>query len=114
MQARIEPVSTSNSLLGGNLAGNFLKKGPPRAILASKTRAASIAYKQIPCSTKQGIFLHEQGILSREQGILWLGGWVAEWLGRSHPWVTLVRVNLGADRGVDGRINLVSCIRRLG
>src|SRR5690242_8424177 len=32
-------------------------------------RAASTAYKQIPCSTEQGIFLHEQGILSREQGI---------------------------------------------
>jgi hypothetical protein len=59
-----------NSLLAGNLAGNFLKKGPPRAILASKTRAASTAYNQIPCSTEQGIFLHEQGILSREQGIL--------------------------------------------
>ena len=32
-------------------------------ILASKTRAASIAYKQIPCSTEQGIFWLEQGIL---------------------------------------------------
>src|SRR5258706_464241 len=42
--ARIEPVSTPNSLLAGNLAGNFLKKGPPRAILVSKTRAASTAY----------------------------------------------------------------------
>ena len=75
--AQIEPVSTSNSLLAGNLAGNFLKKGPPRAILASKTRVGSIAYEQIPCSTEQGIFLPEQGILSREQGILRLGG--------SHP-----------------------------
>jgi hypothetical protein len=55
--ARIEPVSTPNSLLAGNLAGNFLKKGPHRTILASKTRAGSIAYKQIPCSTEQGIFL---------------------------------------------------------
>jgi hypothetical protein len=68
--ARIEPVSTPNSLLAGNLAGNFLKKGPPKTILASKTRAASIAYEQIPCSTEQGIFLHKQGILSCEQGIL--------------------------------------------
>jgi hypothetical protein len=63
-----------NSLLAGNLAGNFLKKGPRRAILVSKTRAASSIYNQIPCSTEQGIFLHEQGILSREQGILRLGG----------------------------------------
>jgi hypothetical protein len=77
--AQIEPVSTSNSLLAGNLAGNFLKKGPPRAILASKTGAASTAYKQIPCSTEQGIFLLEQGILSREQGI--------SRLDRSHPCV---------------------------
>jgi hypothetical protein len=68
--AQIEPVSTSNSLLAGNLAGNFLKKGAPRAILASKTRAGSIAYEQIPCSTEQGILWTEQGILSREQGIL--------------------------------------------
>ena len=68
--AWIEPVSTSNSLLAGNLAGNFLKKGPPRAILASKTITASIAYERIPCLTEQGIFLREQGILSREQGIL--------------------------------------------
>jgi hypothetical protein len=67
--ARIEPVSTSNSLLAGNLAGNFLKKGPPRAILVSKTRAASIAYNQIPGSTEQGIFLAEQGILWAKQGI---------------------------------------------
>jgi hypothetical protein len=64
-----------NSLLAGNLAGNFLKKGPRRAILVSKTRAASSIYNQIPCSTEQGIFLHEQGILSREQGILRLGAW---------------------------------------
>src|SRR5437899_1296392 len=46
--AWIELVSTSNSLLAGNLAGNFLKKGPPKAILASKTTTASIVYKQIP------------------------------------------------------------------
>jgi hypothetical protein len=42
--ARIEPVSTSNSLLAGNLAGNFLKRGPPTTILASKAQAGSIAY----------------------------------------------------------------------
>jgi hypothetical protein len=47
----------------------FEKKGLRRAILASKTRGASIAYQQIPCSTEQGIFLHERGILSCEQGI---------------------------------------------
>jgi hypothetical protein len=71
--ARIEPVSTLKFPAAGNLAGNFLKKEPPRAILASKTRAASIAYERIPCCVEQGIFLHEQGILSREQGILrWL------------------------------------------
>jgi hypothetical protein len=75
--ARIEPVSTSNSLLAGNLAGNFLKRGPPTTIPASKTRAASIAYERIPCSTEQGIFLLEQGIFSRKQGILLLD--------RSHP-----------------------------
>src|SRR6266404_7269374 len=34
--AWIEPVSTSNSLLAGNLAGNFLKKGPPKAVLHLK------------------------------------------------------------------------------
>jgi hypothetical protein len=51
-------------------AGNFLKKGPRRAILASKTRAASNAYEQIPCSTEQGIFWLEQGIFWVEQGIL--------------------------------------------
>jgi hypothetical protein len=61
--ARIEPVSTLEFPVAGNLAGNFLKKGPPRAILVSKTRAASTAYNQIPCSTEQGIFLHEQGIV---------------------------------------------------
>jgi hypothetical protein len=55
--ARIEPVSTSNSLLAGNLAGNFLKKGPQRTILVSKTCAASTAYNRIPCSKEQGIFL---------------------------------------------------------
>jgi hypothetical protein len=54
--------------LAGNLAGNFLKKGPPTAILASKTQAGSIAYKQIPCSKEQGIFLTEQGILARGAG----------------------------------------------
>jgi hypothetical protein len=89
--ARIEPVSTSNSLLAGNLAGNFLKKGPPRAILASKTRAASIAYEQIPCCVEQGIFLHEQGILSRAQGIL---RWVDPTLG-----LRLARVDSGATAG---------------
>jgi hypothetical protein len=47
-----------------------LKKRPPRAILVSKTRAASTAYNQIPCSKEQGIFSLEQGIFSREQGIL--------------------------------------------
>jgi hypothetical protein len=68
--ARIEPVSPPlNSLAAGNLAGNFLKKGPPKAILASKTITASIAYERIPCSTEQGFFLPEQGIFSREQGI---------------------------------------------
>src|SRR6266446_1628093 len=72
--ARIEPVSTSNSLLAGNLAGNFLKKGLRGAILASKTRAGSIAYERIPCSAEQGIFLLEQGIFSREQGILRVDG----------------------------------------
>jgi hypothetical protein len=76
--ALIEPVSTSNSLLAGNLAGNFLKKGPRRAILASKTRAASYVYEQIPCSTEQGIFLREQGILAREQGILEFWNFCAE------------------------------------
>src|SRR2546428_8659704 len=55
--------------IAGNLAGNFLKKGPPRAILASKTRAASTAYNQIPCSREQGIFWPEQGIFLVEQGI---------------------------------------------
>src|SRR5262249_36850151 len=44
--------------IAGNLAGNFLKKGPVRAILASETRAASIAYEQIPCTTEQGIFFN--------------------------------------------------------
>ena len=48
----------------------FFEEKAPRAILASKTRAGSIAYEQIPCSTEQGIFLQEQGIVSREQGIL--------------------------------------------
>jgi hypothetical protein len=71
-----------NSLLAGNLAGNFSKKWPRRAILASKTRAASIPYAQIPCSTEQGIFLYEQGILSREQGIWNLAPGAG---GRSHP-----------------------------
>src|SRR5260221_10361083 len=70
MQSSSNPSQRPNSLLAGNLAGNFLKKALPGAILASKTRAGSIAYDQIPCSTEQGIFLHEQGILSREQGIL--------------------------------------------
>ena len=72
--ARIEPVSTSNSLLAGNLAGNFLKRGPPTTILASKAQAGSIAYERIPCSTEQGIFSLEQGIFSREQGILRVDG----------------------------------------
>jgi hypothetical protein len=71
-----------------------LKKELPSAILASKTRAASIAYEQIPCCVEQGFFLHEQAILSREQGILRLGA-----LGRTDPWVTLLRVDLGARRG---------------
>jgi hypothetical protein len=68
--AWIELVSTSNSLLAGNLAGNFLKKGPPKAILASKTTTASIVYKQIPCSGEQGIFLLEQGIFMHGAGTL--------------------------------------------
>src|SRR5260370_16467731 len=68
--AWIEPVSTSNSLLAGNLAGNFLKKGPPRAILASKTITASIAYERIPCLTEQGISFRAQGIFSSYNGIL--------------------------------------------
>src|SRR5258707_15290744 len=48
----------------------FFEKRLSRTILVSKTRAASTAYNQIPCSKEQGIFLLEQGILSREQGIL--------------------------------------------
>jgi hypothetical protein len=68
--AWIEPVFTPNSLLAGNLAGNFLKTGPSKAIQVLKSRAASITCKQIPCSTEQGIFLREQGILARKQGIL--------------------------------------------
>jgi hypothetical protein len=62
-------LPTSKFPAAGNLAGNFLKKGPPKAILASKTITASIAYERIPCSTEQGFFLPEQGIFSREQGI---------------------------------------------
>jgi hypothetical protein len=68
--ARIEPVSTSKFPAAGNLAGNFLKKGPPRVILTSGTPAASIAYEQIPCSAEQGIFLLEQGIFLHGAGTL--------------------------------------------
>jgi hypothetical protein len=57
MQPESNLSSPSNSLLAGNLAGNFLKKGPTRAILVSKTRAVSTAYNQIPCATEQGIIL---------------------------------------------------------
>jgi hypothetical protein len=64
-----EPVSTAKFPASRDLAGNFLKKGPRRAILASKPHAASIVYKRIPCLTGQGIFLAEQGILWAKQGI---------------------------------------------
>src|SRR6266436_4827147 len=53
----------------------FFEKGLRGAILASKTRAGSIAYGRIPCSTEQGIFLLEQGIFSREQGNF-ARGWI--------------------------------------
>lgn len=43
--------------------------------LTSKTRAGSIAYERIFCSTEQGIFLLE-GIFSREQGILRVAAWM--------------------------------------
>jgi hypothetical protein len=68
--ARIEPVSTLKFPASREFSREFFEKSPPTTIPASKTRAASTAYNQIPCSTEQGIFLHEQGILSREQGIL--------------------------------------------
>jgi hypothetical protein len=63
--ARIEPVSTLKFPASREFSREFFEKAPPGAILESKTRAASIAYDQIPCSTEQGIFLQEQGILSR-------------------------------------------------
>jgi hypothetical protein len=47
----------------------FFEKRAPKAILVSKTRAASTPYNQIPGSTEQGIFLAEQGILWAKQGI---------------------------------------------
>src|SRR5260370_31552382 len=54
--------------IAGNLAGNFFKKWPPRVILASKTRAASIAYKQIPCSREQGFFCTSREFWTAPQG----------------------------------------------
>ena len=62
----LQPVSDPNSLLAGNLAGNFLKKRPPRAILVSKISDQSNVYERIPCSKRAGTFLTEQGILSAE------------------------------------------------
>ena len=47
----IEPVSTSNSLP----AGNFLEKGL-RGRSASKTRSASVAYKQIPARRRREFY----------------------------------------------------------
>src|SRR5262249_10460359 len=52
----LQPVSGLNSLLAGNLAGNFLKRRPPRAILASEKIATSNDYNQIPCSKRTGNF----------------------------------------------------------
>ncbi len=48
----LQPVSDPNSLL----AGNFSKKWPLRAILASEMLAPSDDYDQIPCSKRTGNF----------------------------------------------------------
>jgi hypothetical protein len=59
---RRKPVSTPNSLLAGNLAGNFWKNGLQRANCAYNQEAPSMGCREIPCSMEQGIFCIEQGI----------------------------------------------------
>jgi hypothetical protein len=53
---RIEPVSTSNSLITGKITGNFENFGPSAAIFASDRPGNSNGYDQIPYATEQGIF----------------------------------------------------------
>jgi hypothetical protein len=67
--ARIEPVSTSNSLLTGKRTGNFAERRPPEAIFAPNRPTNSVAYNKIPYATEQGIFRCEQEIFYEEQGI---------------------------------------------
>jgi hypothetical protein len=67
---RIEPVSTSNSLLTGKRTGNFAETGLPRRFFAPNRLRNSVAYNKIPYATEQGIIWCEQGIFYKEQGVI--------------------------------------------
>jgi hypothetical protein len=88
-----------NSLLAGNLEGNFLKKGPKGTILTSKAWAASNGYGQITCSTEHGIFIDRAGkfIEGAGNGNVALGG-------RADPtlWLERDTALIGGQRIIEG------------
>jgi hypothetical protein len=65
---RIEPVSTSNSLLSGKRTGNFAETGLPRGCFAPNRLPNSVAYNEIPYGTEQGIIWCEQGNFLQRTG----------------------------------------------
>jgi hypothetical protein len=65
-----EPVSERNSLLTGNLTGNFTKIGPFGETLPVRYAAESVSCRTIPYKMKQGINSRRTGNLSSRAGNL--------------------------------------------
>jgi hypothetical protein len=59
-----------NSLLAGNLAGNFLEKSPEERFLRPKRGQHQMVTGKLPAQRSSEFLLTEQGSLSREQGML--------------------------------------------
>jgi hypothetical protein len=66
----VEPVSTPKFPANREKNREFWRNRPLCEILKADTRENSMAFNEIPCSTKQGIISAEQGILAQEQGVL--------------------------------------------
>jgi hypothetical protein len=62
----IEPVSSPNSLLTGEIYREFFKFGPFSAIPDTKRPANSMPWSKIPYALEQGIIYAKQGTLTPE------------------------------------------------
>src|ERR1019366_7352651 len=70
-----EPVCGANSLLTGNLTGNFTKIGPFGETLPRQNAAESVSCRTIPYKMKQGINSRQTGnLLSRAGNLQRLAG----------------------------------------